>query len=152
MQGQYEDVKEFLLSAREAALELVRHRERVKQLEWRCRRLSRDEFGTRGGGNYDSGDEMLAMLADARDEELRALAREQERLRQVERFIEGVEGEGVLRMVLRLRYLEFLPWLQVQRAMNKAGVWYSERQTMRLHAKALEAAAARWEKEMDAAA
>lgn len=150
MEQRCEEVKEFLLSAREAALELARRRERVKQLEWRCQRLSAGSFGSRSSGNYDSGDAVLALLADARDEEVRAMVREQEKLRQVTAFIERVDG-GVLRMVLRLRYLELLPWLQVQKAMNKAGVWYSERQVMRLHARALAAAADLWAQERMAA-
>ena len=84
------------------------------------------------------------MLCDAREEALAAMEREQERLREIGAFIDRVEGADVLRIILRLRYLEYLNWAAVQRAMERVGLWYSERQILRLHEKALEAAAALW--------
>lgn len=147
MKERTEAVKAFLTSAREVGMELARHRGRVQQLELRCRKVTTAGPGGFGGGSYDSADGLLAMLCDARDEEVRAMAREQEKLRAIGDFIDRLEGADVLRMILRLRYLEYLNWAGVRRAMEKAGVWYSERQILRLHGKALEAAAALWEAE-----
>lgn len=144
-------VRAYLLSAREAGAELLRHRGRVQQLELRCRKVTGGGFGGVGGGAYGSADGLLALLCDAREEEVRAMEREREKLRELGAWIDRVEGADVLRMILRLRYLEYLSWSAVRQAMEKAGVWYSERQIMRLHDKALEAAAALWDAEQAAA-
>ncbi len=134
-----QQVRRFLESAREATLELARRKRQLQQLRDSCRKMTSSYSAFAGGGR--TRDERLALLADAITEETAALAQQRKKLREVSDFIDRIDAPDMCRSVLRLRYLEFRRWPEVARALEQVGLYYSERQIMRLHAKAIECAA-----------
>ena len=138
-------VREFLESAKEAKLEIARHRERVEELESRCTRMTANMSATPGGGNSDT-QQLWATLAEERDKELAAEKRELEKYHAVESFINRVPDER-FRAILRLRYLNVLGWIRVQMKLYESGIFYSESHIKKLHGMALESARELWRKE-----
>lgn len=135
-------VREFLNSATEAKLEIMRHRMRAEELECRCTKVTASMSGMPGGGNSDA-QQLWATLADERTKEREAEKRETETYRQVEEFINKLPNSDH-RAVLRLRYLNGMGWVNVQMKLYEAGIFYSERHIYRLHGDALEAARELW--------
>lgn len=132
----------FLRSATAAKLEVSRRTRRIQILESQCTRITTAPRPTTGGGRNDRED-LLAELADARDEEELAIRRELEQYRTVSLFIDNLT-DPISRFILRLRYLEGCTWSDAQRKLYQDGTYYSERHLRRLHKKALEEAQALW--------
>ena len=136
-------VREFLESAKEAKLEIARHRARVEELESRCTRVTPNMNASPGGGSSDS-QQMWAMLADERMKVLAAEKAEVEKYHEVENFINRI-GVPVQRAILRMRYLRCLRWIPIQMELYKQGHCYDERSIFRIHNQALDAARELWE-------
>lgn len=135
----------FLRSATAAKLEVSRRSRRIQILESQCTRITTAPKPTTGGGQNNRED-LLAELADARDEEDLAIRRELEQYRTVSLFIDHI-SDPISRFILRLRYLEGRSWADVQRSLYEDGVYYSERHLRRLYRRALDEAQERWEAE-----
>lgn len=133
-------VRVFLQSAVEAKMEYKRQRRRVEELESRATRMTQTMSGMPGGGGAGM-EQLWATLADEREKVLIASEEEFRKYHDVERFINKLD-DPLHRIVLRLRYLDGLNWIQVQQRMYKDGHYYSERHITRLHGEALKAA--RW--------
>lgn len=137
-------VREFLESAKEAKLEIARHRERVEELESRATKVTASLNAMPGGGNSDAQQLWIA-LAEERDREREAEKRELEKYRAVESFIDRLPDK-MHRMILRLRYLRLLKWVPIQMELYKKGVVYCERELYRIHGEALDVARELWRK------
>jgi hypothetical protein len=135
-------VLDFLSSAIEAKLEIIRHRMRAEELESRCTKVTASMSGMPGGGNSDA-QLLWSTLVDERDKERAAEKRETEVYRSVENFISEIPNK-TYRAILKLRYLNGLEWVNVQMKMYEAGIFYSERHIYRLHDCAIEAARELW--------
>lgn len=144
-QAEEEDVshvRAFLHSAAEARMEYRRRQSRVDELENRSRRVT-GLLGGPGGRGGRGPQALWAALADERERELAAAGAELERYRHVEELIRRLD-KPIYRVVLGLRYLQYLNWKQVKQQMEREGYLYEERQIFRLHAEALAAAGQLW--------
>lgn len=143
--NEQERLRRFLSGVLEARREVRRREWEIKTLQDRCRQTTgRLGGGSRGGGDVHR-DGPLAELADCRAELDRARAKLREREKQVEEFLSQL-SDSRCRAVMKLRYVEMLRWAQVKKRMEELGLYYSERQIFNLHRKAMEEAAALWEK------
>jgi hypothetical protein len=138
--------REFLESYREACLERRRCKWRIKQLEDQATSITTSVRDMPGGGSSDPHkDHLLIAIADQQrklnDLKLAAAARQLE----VEQFTEQLE-DPAHRIILQLRYCDLLLWPEVNEALKKFGIYYSERHTHRLHDNAIEAAELLWRK------
>ncbi len=133
----------FLHSAKEAKLDVRRHRRRVALLRSQCEQISSRMTATPNGGTDHGKEELWAALSDAKTEETGLVKKALGQHRAVETFIDGLPDPRY-RSILRLRYLEGLGWTRLQFALREEGIYYSERQLRRLHAAALTAARAKW--------
>lgn len=134
----------FLRSATAAKLEVSRRSRRIQILESQCTRITTAPRATAGGGGgRNDREDLLAELADARDEEDLAIRRELELYRTVSLFIDHI-SDPISRFILRLRYLEGCTWTDAQRKLYQDGTYYSERHLRRLHGKALDEARTLW--------
>lgn len=143
-------VRQFLMSVAESRIEAKRLRLRTQRLEAQATKLTASLTGMpRGGG--DSGN-LLASLADMREDSIRAMIRAEEQERKVTAFIDRLENP-VSRMILKLRYCDCLDWLprprrrSVLTELQKVGQFYSESHLFRLHGKALNEARELYNKE-----
>lgn len=137
-------VREFLNSVREAHFDRDRCLRKLQQTASQCVSLTAQVSGIPGGHGGDSHkDGAWAALADQRSqlEELyeRAVRQEME----VESFISQL-GQDVHRIILRLRYVDMLPWPAVQKRLEKNNIFYSDRQIYRIHGEALQEARSLW--------
>lgn len=138
-------VREFLESAKEAKMEIARHRERVAELESRATRMTANMSATPGGGSSDA-QQLWILLAEERGKVMAAEKHELERYLEIENFINRVPG-AIHRIILRLRYLRLLEWVPIQMELYKKNIVYCERQLYRKHGDALDAARELWRKE-----
>ena len=76
--------------------------------------------------------ELLAALADEASRLKSAYYKEDAAVRRAEHLLDRVP-DAVCREVLRLRYLDVLPWTKVQFHMARSGMSYSLRHLHRLH-------------------
>lgn len=129
-------------SASEARLDARRHQRRVQELESQCARRTAAPSGTPGGGEHGL-EELWALLADARDEEVQAIRSARAREGEVNAFIQSLPI-SLHRTILRLKYLECMSWTRLQFALCDEGVYYSDRQLRRIHGAALESARLIW--------
>lgn len=132
----------FLESAVGAKLEADRRKQRADELEWRATRMTAQLSADPKGGGADQ-QEILAMLADARTEELNAIRAAEKQRKKVEEFVSKITPT-VLREIIALRYLSCADWNTVQRKLRAVGLYYSDRHLSRLHDAALERARALW--------
>lgn len=149
MRRQFKDYDDPLIrwlgSATTARAEANRHKRRVAELESRATRITSYLSNSRGGNNADL-QELWSILADARNKELYALKAEMKLYEEVETFIDRLPVP-VMRTVMKLRYLEDLPWAKVVRQMQKDHMYYVERSAHRTHKIALELAREMWNAE-----
>jgi hypothetical protein len=143
-------VRQFLMSVAESRIEAKRLRLRTQRLEAQATKLTASLTGMpRGGG--DSGN-LLASLADMREDSIRAMIRAEAQEKKVTDFIDRLENP-VSRMILKLRYCDCLDWLprprrrSVLTELQKVGQFYSESHLFRLHGKALNEARVLYNKE-----
>lgn len=121
---------DMLRSVKTTRAEALRLRRRVKELESRCSKMTASYGGTVGGGG--DREELLAILADESSRLKSAYYKEDAAVRRAERILDRIP-DAVCREVLRLRYLDVLPWTKVQFHMARSGMCYSLRHLHRLH-------------------
>lgn len=122
---------DMLRSVKTTRAESLRLRRRVKELESRCSKMTASYGGVVGGGGGDR-EELLAALADEASRLKSAYYKEDAAVRRAEHLLDRVP-DAVCREVLRLRYLDVLPWTKVQFHMARSGMCYSLRHLHRLH-------------------
>jgi hypothetical protein len=131
--------RDFLRSLRPLRQERKHSERRLEQLYAEAARITATYTPLTGGVGDQHRDALLIELAD-RAAELRELIKRQwsqEHL--VEEFIDEIPDERH-RTILRLRYVDCLRWPKVLEEMERAGLYYDERQMYRLHGSALQAA------------
>lgn len=121
---------DMLRSVKTTRAEALRLRRRVKELESRCSKMTASYGGTVGGGG--DREELLAILADESSRLKSAYYKEDAAVRRAERILDRIP-DAVCREVLRLRYLDVLPWTKVQFHLARSGMCYSLRHLHRLH-------------------
>ena len=131
-------IRSFLESPRRYEAEARLKGQRARELEERCKRVTAAFSDMPRGGTADRG-ELLAMWADARTEEVKAVRRAEEQRSRVEKLLAGIE-DPVGREILMLRYVFHCSWREVQRRLEQEGNYYSERHLYRLHDGAIEEA------------
>ena len=134
----HDPVRDFLDGYWEAQKESARLERRIEQLDAQSRNITSRLSGMPRGGGSGGITAIWDALADARtraEENLRATL---QRERDIEEFISRIEAPK-LRTLLRLRYLELRPWLDIARELE-----HERRYTMRLHGQALAAARTLW--------
>ena len=122
---------DMLRSVKTTRAESLRLRRRVKELESRCSKMTASYGGVVGGGGGDR-EELLAALADEASRLKSAYYKEDAAVRRAEHLLDRVP-DAMCREVLRLRYLDVLPWTKVQFHMARSGMCYSLRHLHRLH-------------------
>ena len=122
---------DMLRSVKTTRAKSLRLRRRVKELESRCSKMTASYGGVVGGGGGDR-EELLAALADEASRLKSAYYKEDAAVRRAEHLLDRVP-DAVCREVLRLRYLDVLPWTKVQFHMARSGMCYSLRHLHRLH-------------------
>ncbi len=126
-----DEALDMLRSVKTTRAESLRLRRRVKELESRCSKMTASYGGVVGGGGGDR-EELLAALADEASRLKSAYYKEDAAVRRAEHLLDRVP-DAVCREVLRLRYLDVLPWTKVQFHMARSGMCYSLRHLHRLH-------------------
>ena len=96
-------IRSFLESPRRYEAEARLKGQRARELEERCKRVTAAFSDMPRGGTADRG-ELLAMWADARTEEVKAVRRAEEQRSRVEKLLAGIE-DPVGREILMLRYV-----------------------------------------------
>lgn len=142
MKRQHDECRAWLESYRDLRFEILRLQRKHQSLWDQATGITAKLSPVPGGGGGDR-DRLLTMLSDA-DEEvigkyIEALARQQE----IDRFIDEIPTD-VCRMILRLRYVELLPWQKVNKILEKSGIYYSLENIFKLHGKALREARDLW--------
>ena len=144
MLSQPNNAREFLNSYHEACLEKRRCKWRIKQLEDQATNITASMRDTPGGGSSDPHKDHLLIAIAEQQRKLTELKREAAaRELAVEQFTEQLE-DPVHRIILQLRYCDLLMWPEVNEALKKFKLYYSERHTHRLHDMAVEAAEKLW--------
>lgn len=137
-------VREFLSSVRTAKIDMLRCQQKIRDAEDQCQRITAQISSAPGGGGDRHKDGPWAALADQRELLERLYEEAIRREIEVEQFIEMITDCNQ-RLVLRLRYVDLLPWPTIQEKLMEYGICYSERQIFRIHGEALQAARAVWE-------
>lgn len=138
------EVRVFLGSVRAAKIDMLRCQQKIQEAEDQCKRITAQVSGAPGGGGDVHKDGPWAALADQRSLLVGLYEEAIRRETEVERFI-GMITDCNQRVVLRLRYVDLLPWPSIQEQLQEYGICYSERQIFRIHGEALQAARALWE-------
>lgn len=139
---QYDSCRAYLESYKELVAEARRLRSTIFSL-WDNLTGTTGNYSGMPGGGSEYSDGALAALADARQRAAGKLEDVLREKKEMEEFIDSVPGE-VNRVVLRLRYIEMLDWPHVAYQMDRAGIPYSQRQLLRIHGQALQAARVVW--------
>lgn len=150
-------VRRFLSSVVEARVEADRLTYRLQQLEAQATKVTASLTGMpRGGGDHEN---LLASLADMREENARAIVAAEQQVEKVTNFIDKLENP-VSRIILKLRYCDCLPWdtesihrkrkqKTVMSEMKKVGLYYDRTWLWRLHGVALNEARELYKKEIE---
>ena len=141
----YEDLKTFLRSVEHSKAEQERLRERIAELESRCFKMTASLSGMPGGGSSDK-ERQWAALADEENRLSEQLAREIERARRVERFLDRIPVK-LYRDALMYRYVNLKTVPGVTEALAKTGKRRSQRQVERIIASAERMAEELWRKD-----
>lgn len=137
--NEYQPMLTFLESARETALESLRHQRRLDELKKRLDSLKSHRSIT--------ARRLKSILEGEYKRELELIDRELDSYRRVERFIESLH-DPIHRMILRRRYLEIgCSWSELRSRLAMDGLSYSQRQLSRMHTEALKAAWLLWQEE-----
>ena len=139
------NVKTYLLSAKDAYRDARSCEDRIEQLQSEAARITSSPDAVPSGGTRDPHrDAILAALAD----HLQELSEKQllfvKRRASVDAFIETLRA-GDHRVILRLRYIQMLPWSKVLKKLPDYGMFYEDRNVYRLHARALQEAQEKWD-------
>lgn len=156
----YKDpVRRFLSSVAEARIEADRQTQRLQRLEAQATKVTASLTGMPRGGGGDS-ENLLASLADMRDQCSAAIVAAEQQVERVTEFIEKLENP-VSRIILKLRYCDCLEWYSdrphqkahrrrtVMGEMQKAGLYYGSTQITRFHGIALNEARELYKKEIE---
>jgi hypothetical protein len=139
----HDPVREFLMSASRAHVEVCTLRRRIERLTSQIERITPAYSLVPGAGGTDR-DSAIVALADMRCEYEAKLIKAELTEAKVAEFVDSVPGEEN-REVLYLRYCEGLSWPSVLLAMQADRCCYSERQMYRIHGRALNEARIKWE-------
>ena len=135
---------DFLRSVRWARAQARRTDLRLQELRASATRITAQLSVMPGGGSDLHRDGLRVALADMEtrltEEHQEALARE----REVAAFLSRLP-DASHREVLTLRYVSCLRWPQIREELEKAGLYYEERQIYRIHGNALQAARQLWQ-------
>ena len=134
----------FLDSYREAKFEVRRLGEKLQQLTARVTKMTATLSDEPKGGGADRN-QLLAAFADATASVQKKYCAAIKRQQDVENFIDSVGGD-LNRIILRLRYVELMRWPDIQKKMEEANLYYTDRHLFRLHGEALNAARREWER------
>lgn len=135
--------RQFLESYRELMSEVDRLWRKHLRLENQATQITARLSPVPGGGGSNR-EELLALLADSDGDVLRRMTEAEQRAKEIEELIDRIPTPAY-RVVLRLRYLECLPWNDIERRMEKSKYAYVARQIYRIHGKALMEARGVWE-------
>ena len=135
---------DFLRSVRWSRVRARRTDLRLQELRAAATQITQRISGMPGGGSDPHRDGLQAALADLEtrlsEEHREALERE----RAVSSFLSHLP-DASHREVLTLRYVHCLRWPQIREELEKAGLYYEERQIYRIHGNALQAARRLWQ-------
>ena len=127
---QHDPCREWLESYRELKVEAAR-----------TSRLSKEPRGS--GGDREK---LLASLADADGEAMRKYAEAEQRMREIEEFIDRLPNR-MGRIVLKLRYVDLMHWKDIHRELARLSLNYEEAQIYRFHGIGLREARTIWEEQ-----
>ena len=135
---------DFLRSVRWSRVRARRTDLRLQELRAAATKITQRISGMPGGGPDPHRDGLQAALVDLEprltEEHREALERE----RAVSSFLSHLP-DASHREVLTLRYVHCLRWPQIREELEKAGLYYEERQIYRIHGNALQAARRLWQ-------
>ena len=135
---------DFLRSVRWSRVRARRTDLRLQELRAAATKITQRISGMPGGGSDPHRDGLQAALVDLEtrltEEHREALERE----RAVSSFLSHLP-DASHREVLTLRYVNCLRWPQIREELEKAGLYYEERQIYRIHGNALQAARRLWQ-------
>ena len=135
---------DFLRSVRWSRVRARRTDLRLQELRAAATKITQRISGMPGGGSDPHRDGLQAALADLEtrlsEEHREALERE----RAVSSFLSRLP-DASHREVLTLRYVHCLRWPQIREELEKAGLYYEERQIYRSPGNALQAARRLWQ-------
>ena len=144
MTRQEDPTLDFLRSVRWSRVRARRTDLRLQELRAAATKITQRISGMPGGGSDPHRDGLQAALADLEtrlsEEHREALERE----RAVSSFLSRLP-DASHREVLTLRYVHCLRWPQIREELEKAGLYYEERQIYRIHGNALQAARRLWQ-------
>lgn len=138
-------LRDFLNSAKQARLTLLRVRNCAAELETRCTKTTAQMNATPGSGGADQQQQWAALV----DEHEKLRQRMNDALKQMEavqQFVDRVQP-NLYRNILSLRYVHQYSWPVVAAMLSNAGAPYSMRHIQRLHGAALQAARKLWDEE-----
>lgn len=149
METNYPGVRSFLASVRDARVELRRCEAQLEQLRSQCESTTAVLSAAPGGGGGDvHRDTLWALCAEQGEELLRRQTEYRQQIGAVEAFISRLP-DARHRTILRLRYVDLLPWRAVLEEMQSYGMYYSERQMYDLHRAGLRAAKRQWNEQRE---
>ena len=135
---------DFLRSVRWSRVRARRTDLRLQELRAAATKITQRISGMPGGGSDPHRDGLQAALADLEtrltEEHREALERERAGSSFLSRLPDASHRE-----VLALRYVHCLRWPQIREELEKAGLYYEERQIYRIHGNALQAARRLWQ-------
>ena len=111
-------------------------------------RAEHEEFRRRMEDENKRQDARLAALTDLQDRLIAASNDWLRRVKDAEDFVDRI-GNVEYRILLQLRYIDCNRWDDVQRIMERFGLYYSNRQMFRLHGNALQEARRLWNEESE---
>ena len=142
---QHDPCREWLESYRELKVEAARMRKQHERLFTQATqitsRLSKEPRGS--GGDREK---LLASLADADGEAMRKYAEAEQRMREIEEFIDRLPNR-MGRIVLKLRYVDLMHWKDIHRELARLSLNYEEAQIYRFHGIGLREARTIWEEQ-----
>ena len=144
MKRQHDECRAWLESYRELRTEAHRLRQRHMKLVTEATRITTRLSGMPRGGGGDH-EKLLAALADSDDEAVRKYLDAEERMREIEGFIDSLPSQNS-RIILRLRYVELYSWREIERVLPRDQIYYSSDHIYRLHGIALKEARELWNK------
>lgn len=147
---QYPDARQFLESVRTSRAAAMRCARQARELRAQVENITAPLNGApvSNGSKDVHGDARLAALTDLQDRLIAASNDWLRRVKDAEDFVDRI-GNVEYRILLQLRYIDCNRWDDVQRIMERFGLYYSNRQMFRLHGNALQEARRLWNEESE---
>lgn len=148
---QYPDARQFLESVRTSRAAAMRCARQTRELRAQVESITAplNSSPVINGSKDVHGDARLAALTDLQDRLTAASDDWLRRVKEAEDFVDRI-GNVEHRILLQLRYIDCNRWDDVQRIMERFGLYYSNRQMFRLHGNALQEARRLWNEESEA--